>query len=184
MKKSLVLFVITILGLSNFVYSQNKSSFGINGGLAIPTGKLSDSQELGFQFGGIGRIVTGSPTVMVAIGASYTMLSGKKEDVTLYAGPSTFVGTIEYESFKPFNVFVGPQFGKEKGIYFLPAITGNFEEDWTRFGIDIGAGALIPVGTGKTKVDLSVKFSLMNLIGKEEGEESASVFRILAGLTF
>ena len=170
MKKTFSLVLIMILGLSSFLYSTNKDSFGINGGLAIPIGELAECVEPGFQFGGVARIATRSPSLMVAFGANYAIFSGKKEHFRVY------------NSLKILNIFVGPQFGKEKGVYFLPAITGNFEEDWALFGIDIGAGALLLNSeTGKTKLDLSVKFSLINPLG--EGG-SISIFRILAGLTF
>jgi hypothetical protein len=82
------------------------------------------------------------------------------------------------------SIFAGPQIGKEKGIYFLPAITANFDEGESRFGLDIGGGYLTPLGSGNTKLNISAKYSLVNLIGKEEGERASNVIRILASVNF
>lgn len=114
MKRDFFLFLMVFLCFSCFVNSQSKSSFGINGGLAIPRGNLSEFQDIGFQIGGNYRIASDSSIYTIVMGASYTELSGKE------------INAIKIKSFNPFNIFAGLQFGKQKGLYFLPAITCNF----------------------------------------------------------
>ena len=143
-----------------------KKNFGINAGLAIPSGSLGDTQKMGFEFGGIARIATGSPSIMVSVGATYMMFPGKTDLV----------------DFTLFQVFVGPQFGKEKGAYLLPAIAGNFSENWICLGLDIGAGVLLPISIDNTKFDIGVKYSLMNIIRREQGKGSANAIRLRVGV--
>jgi hypothetical protein len=180
MKKILTTLVIAFL-LSNVIYAQSKTSFGINGGLAIPTGDIADSHKMGFGFGGVVIIGTSNPTVGVALGVSYITLPGKTISESGYGWSMT----IEFESANLISIFAGPQLGKEKGPYFLPAITANFDEGESRFGLDIGGGVLVPLGSSSnTKLNISAKYSITNLIGKQEGEGTSSVIRILAGINF
>lgn len=184
MKKILITLVIAFL-MFNVIYAEAKTSFGINSGVAIPTGNTADTHKMGFGFGAVVNFATSSPIVGVTLGASYIRLSGKTETIS-HSGPIySFSYTIEYESADLFSIFVGPQIGKERGFYFLPAITANFDDGGeSRFGLDVGGGILVPLGSGNTKLNISATYSLLNLIGKEEGEDSANVIRILAGINF
>ncbi|MGH7454052.1 MAG: TonB-dependent receptor domain-containing protein, partial [bacterium] len=154
--------------------SELPFKYEINAGLAIPTGELADTHEMGFEFGGSGYVATNNPYIMAVLGASYTTFPGKTNSG---AG-------LTLPSFNPFKVFLGTQFGREKGFYFLPAATANFEEDFSRFGLDIGAGFLLPIGAGNTKLDLGTKFSMINLLGKENGEKTVNALRLGVGVAF
>lgn len=145
-----------------------KKHFTFTAGLAVPTGRLSKTQKIGFEVGGMARISTGIPAVRIAVGASYIMFCGKSE----------------WADFKPFELFVGPHFGKEKGAYFSPAITGSFDKYGNGIGLDLGAGVLVPISKDNARLDLGVRYSLMNMIAKEQGARSASAFRLRMGVTF
>jgi len=180
MKKfTFILILILLLSFSAFV-SAKTNSFGINAGLVMPLGDLSDVYEMGYGFGGIFRMATGNPSMMVAMGVSYMALPGKTEKES-GAGWSY---EITYEDASMISIFAGPQLGKEQGVYFLPAITGNFDDGESRFGLDLGGGFLYPFGSGSTKFDISAKFSMTNLIGKEKGENAANVIRLNVGVAF
>ena len=153
-------------------YSRSKNSFGLNFGLAIPTGDMSNTNNMGIDFSAAIKIVTSNPSVGATLGASYISLSGK-----------TKTGII-YNSKNLISIFAGPQIGKEKGPYFLPAITANFSEGDSRIGLDIGGGYLVPLKVGNTKLNVGAKYSIVNLIKEDEGEDLFNVIRILAGINF
>ncbi len=157
--------------------------FGMYANAAIPVGGFAKSHKLGVEFGGVGRIQTNNPSLMVSFGASYTTFPVKTDSLSGIFGNTKFESL--FKSFNHLKVFLGPRVGKETGIYFLPAISGTFDDNFTRLGFDAGSGIVIPVGTGNTKYDLGAKFSLLNLIGKDEdNEENIYVLRLGAGVVF
>jgi hypothetical protein len=184
--------LVLVLGFSGILLSQSKPRFGVNIGVAIPTGDAKDAYKTGFQIGGIVRVPTTNPVIAFAGGAYVTFCTGKtvtETETWTESGPgwwstTTATWTYKYDDAKPFTVFAGAQFGKEIGYYFLPAVTANFREDWTRFGMDIGAGCQVPVGEKDMKADFSAKYSVLNIIGKEKGEIAINGIRIIIGLNF
>jgi hypothetical protein len=78
---------------------------------------------------------------------------------------------------------VGPKFGRETGAYFLPAVSLNVMDE-VRFGIDIGGGALIPLGSGPAKFNIGAKYSIGNILGGSENESTVSGIRIMVGVVF
>jgi hypothetical protein len=177
---NLLLALIIILGFSTMLVGQSKSNFGINTGIADRVGKLSSDYKPGCHFGFIGRISVQSPIVMIAGGIIYSHLPGSTKT---FSGPG-FSSTTTHDNLNLISVFVGPQFGKEDGFYFLPSICGNFYEGNTRFGLNIGLGELYPVGTKSAKFDCGGKFSIINLIGKDKDEVAANMISIYIGLVF
>lgn len=183
MKKFFILIAILTV-LSNLSFAQSTINLGINGVLAIPTGEISENYKTGFGAGVLILIPTSNPTISVTLGAAYESYPGKTVTETS-SGPGWYEKTTtEYAATSLISIFIGPKIGQKKGPYFLPAISVNLNEGEIRFGLDIGGGFLIPMGAGKTKFNLGAKYSLINLIGKEENEKSAGGFRIFAGLVF
>jgi hypothetical protein len=161
-------YIPPVIGGFGFHRIFIKKIFTLTTGLAIPTGRLGKTQKTGFEVGGTARISTGISAVRVAVGASYIMFSSKSDEA----------------DFKPFQLFIGPEFGKETGAYLLPAVTVNLEEDWNGIGLDLGTGVLVPIGTDSTRLDIGVRYSLMTMIGKQEGARPANAFRLRVGVTF
>lgn len=178
----ILLSIAVLLLLGNMIFAQSKISFGINADVAIPTGEFSNNYKVGFGGGFLALIKTSSPNLGVVLGASYENFPGKTVTET-NSGPGWWeTVTTTYLATNLVSFYAGSQIGKEKGPYFLPAISLNVNEGETRFGLDIGAGFLAPLGTGKTKLNVGSKYSIINLVGKQEGEETASGIRIFLGI--
>ncbi len=180
MKKIAMTLVIGFL-ISNVTLVQAKTSFGINGGLSFPAGEMNEIANGGLGFGTVFIIPTSIPITGLTFGANFFYLSGKT--ISRYSPYSDYYSSYEYEPVKVFSVFVGPQFGKEKGPYFVPAINGNIYDGRFRSGFDVGLGFIKPLASGRTKLNLCFKTSLLNL-SKNDHEIRAYLVRILAGLNF
>ena len=163
MKKFFVVLVICVLFTATV---GAKPNFGINVGAAIPTGDFADYYENGFTIGG-DAIINRSGPVDVAFGLNFTNLSAE------YGDSEALV-----------SAYLGPKFGKETGLYFLPAVAANINDGDARMGVDLGTGVLFPVGSGNKKLNISFKFSVLNLVGKEDNEDTLNMFRIGAGIFF
>ncbi|HQG47224.1 MAG TPA: hypothetical protein PLG50_16315, partial [bacterium] len=71
-----------------------------------------------------------------------------------------------------------------RGPYLMVVETGDFTNSKTRFGMDAGVGYLVPNDQGRMKVDFSLKYCLVNLMGKEEGESVRSYLLFGMGFAF
>lgn len=173
--KRIVTALLAIFLVSNVFYAQSKTEFGIDAGLVLPTGDLSDLQSAGFNLGFGAKFRTKSPTTAIALGLNYSKLSGE----TINLGSVR----VEVESADILSFYGGPRFGKENGFYFLPAAALNFIDGETRVGLDLGTGFLVPINK-ITKFNIGVQFNMTNIIGKDDGEISFNVFKIVAGIHF
>jgi hypothetical protein len=191
MKNKFTIFALLLI-LSNVSYSQNKNSFGINTGMVIPS--MDNLKLMGFQFGGIGRINLKSSSFQIATGLYYTMIKGKTVTYSWFSDDKTIIEIIKYPSFKRISFFIGPQYSF-RNAYLLPEISCNsniagskindiFDKERIRFGFSMSTGYLFPLGSDDIQIDICSKISLMNVIGKENGEESAAVFQLSAGIIF
>jgi hypothetical protein len=178
--RTVYMSLIVVMLSTGIAFGQSNLRIGVNAGVGIPTGDVADFLKTGFTLGGTVLFPTSNPNVGILAGASYLRLPGKT--ISESFGGSTF--TLEVSSSNLVSIFAGPKVGKEKGAYFLPAVSGNFDDGESRFGLDLGGGFLMPIGTGTKMFDISGKFSLTNLVGKQEGESSSNVIRILAGIIF
>ena len=174
--KKLIIWIIVMPCLSSAAHSQNRSSFGINGGMALPVGALSSSCGPGVHFGIIARVPTSNPNLRFAMGGGISILSGKWQAYPLGGSYET--------DYKPVSFFAGIQIDEEKGAYFLPSVALNASDDGARIGFDLRIGGLVPINDGDWCFDLGVKFSLMNLIMKESGEENNVLLLFFGGLAF
>lgn len=182
MKNIAALFIVIFFS-GSAGFAQSKVDIGINGHLGIPVGEMANRLDMGFGGGLWFVIPVSSPMVGIAMGASYESYPGKNVTTTSsgswgYESTTTIYGTTGLGS-----IFAGPKIGKENGPYFLPAISMNIQTE-VRFGIDIGGGFLVPFGPGMTKLNVGAKYSMINLIGTNDGEISASGIRIVAGIVF
>ncbi|MBA3031141.1 MAG: hypothetical protein FP816_20325 [Desulfobacteraceae bacterium] len=178
MKKIWMGFVIAAMVCTFAGTTVNaENTFGFNLGAAVPTGDFADAYENGFSAGAIANLDTASPIVDISLGINYSSFEGKT--YYIYYG-----NEYKYDSTDLITIFVGPKFGKDKGFYFLPAIALNINEGDYRGGFDWGAGYLVPMGSGKTRVDIGVKYSLLNIIGNEDGEDTLGMFVFSVGINF
>jgi hypothetical protein len=158
--------------LSNYSNALTKSRFGINAELGIPTGGVADRFRLGFGFSLNGRLAFDSSRIMLSLGADYVFFPGKT---------SSF--GYSYDNLNFISAFLGPQFVTKTGLYFLPAITVNYADGGIQEGADVGIGALLPIGSKRTKIDVGCKFSMTNVIKKQD-QIYANIIRIFMGVAF
>ena len=170
MKKLLLLIT---LSLTLICYAKADTDFGLNVGAAIPTATLADAYEAGINIGAVCLFDTSSSIVDVALGTDIAWLSEKSGYYS-----SSDSGSVL------FSIYSGPKFGKETGLYFLPAIAANVNDGDARIGVDLGGGILIPGASERLKVNINAKFSVLNLIGKEDGEDTLDLVKISIGLIF
>ena len=89
--------------------------------------------------------------------------------------------TTQYEDLQFGSLYAGPKFDYAKGVYFLPAVSINFASE-TRFGFYFGGGILLPLES--IKLNLGARYGILNLLGKDEDEDSESGILIFAGIVF
>ncbi|MSR84156.1 MAG: hypothetical protein EXS58_14730 [Candidatus Latescibacteria bacterium] len=163
MKKLLVVMVLALVVPK--VGSAGDDSFGIRGGMSIPNGTFQDPsgyfdlvKTIGFK---------DNKTMSMAFGASFANFKYFGDPIVRIAGS------------------VGPQIllpltsaEKTTSLYLLPAISGGpifrvesgSDKTW-RWGLDLGAGLMIPVGSSNQQFEIGGIFSLTNLIKKRTVEE-------------
>lgn len=170
--------------IENLANNHSLVAFGLEGGLAVPTGSTSNKYGVGFGAGAFAIITTSSTTVSVVIGADYLNMPGKtKTEYEEGSGPGHISGGITtkttYYGLQVGSFYAGPKFGKEDGAYFLPAISLNFSSE-TSFGFYLGGGVLIPLES--IKLHLGARYGILNFIGKDKNEDSEGGIAIVVGI--
>lgn len=148
------------------VSSPVSLSLGLGGGVSLPTGDLSDLYNTGWHAGGKLRIGGSMPINIVATGM-YNSLPEKAADKTdnqLILG-----GGLEYPI--P-SVGVHPYFGAD-ALYVHFNNEGTGTSSFNRGGLGVGAGVEFTIPAFGS-FDTSVKYQFLNLMGKEDGESTAS----------
>lgn len=139
---------------------------GLGGGVSIPTADLSDGYNTGWHAGGKLRIGGSIPFNIVA-GGWYNALPEKIGDNT---DNQVIVGAgIEYAL--P-SAGVHPYFGAE-ALYVSFSNEGTGTSSFNRGGLGVGAGVEFTIPAFGS-FDTSVKYQFLNLMGKEDGELTAS----------
>jgi hypothetical protein len=149
---------------------------GFGGGVSLPNGKLSDFNETGYHAGAKARFKSVMPLNIVA-SANYNRLPEKGTDKTdsqwmLGAG-------LEYPL--P-GVAVSPYLGVDAMLNLFDN-QGTGTSSFSRVGVGMGAGVLFAL-PGLGSFDTSVKYQLMNVIGKETGEDTFSQIAANVSLMF
>jgi opacity protein-like surface antigen len=194
MKRSFLLFLVIFIIIGVQAYSQSLK-FGAGGGLTMvmsPDSYTNDIAEEGLGFGaeyhfGVKAKLSLPMVPIIPIGyINYHLLASEGESFT---GPKDItqnlltVGLgIEYSFLTgPLSPYAGldlqfNSFGDLEGL--TNPIPGE-----ARTGLGIGAGlefSLVP----SLNVDVNAKYNMLNLMGKEEGEESLSTVTLTAILLF
>jgi opacity protein-like surface antigen len=169
MKVKSILFVM-ILTLPALVFAQSKISLGVNGGLALPGGTMSDLYETGYG-GGINAGYDLSPDVQLFLGVNYY---SHKFNNDVFNDLYDFFGVTEKPSvdatLSVIPVYVGARYFFAKsgfnpyaeakiGMHFMSlkaasvkigteTINVSKEESVSKFGWGLGIGFQAPVSKG------------------------------------
>ena len=149
---------------------------GIGGGVSMPVGTLNNADNTGYHTGIKGRI-RGITRLNLVGSLAYNRLPNKvggESDVFWTAG-----GGIEYPV--P-STMVEPYFGADV-LYNSLSNSAAGAQAKTRFGGALGAGVSFSLPAFGT-IDASVKYQLLNLVGKDTGEETVSQIAANVSLMF
>ncbi len=179
MKKLKIIFFCVVLLVSKQVYAQimlSSSFFNagtFNAGTVIPVGDLADLYSTGIDFG-LKLKFSINTNVNFACGYLYSYYP-LSEDETISGGSN------EYSSI--LKIFIGPQepIWTNKNFYIFPNIAGNFSGGSFRLGIDGVLGLEVPLGANYY-FDISLRYELQNLIGKNEEELTISAIHPAIGI--
>jgi len=149
---------------------------GFGGGVSLPNGKLSDVNETGYHAGAKARFKSILPMNIVA-SANYNRLPEKGTDKT---DSQWMVGAgLEYSL--P-GAGVSPYLGVDAMLNIFDN-QGTGTSSFSRGGLGLGAGVLFSL-PGVGSFDTSVKYQMMNLMGKDPGEETYSQIAANVSLMF
>jgi len=161
-----VLCFVWVGTASSQIGSPVKLDIGLGGGLTLPAGDISDSSSSGYHFGAKVKL-HGFMPLNVVVSGIYNRIPDKtgSEATTLMA-----IGAgLEYPLPVP---VVTPYLGAD----LMMNIIGRTESGSTstsRFGAGIGAGATFSIPEFVT-LDASVKYQMLNLTGRADGERKYS----------
>jgi len=149
---------------------------GVGGGISLPNGKLNDSDNTGFHVGAKARL-HGSIPVNIVLSGNYNRLpnkSGSESDVIwmIGAGLEYPIPSIEVKPYLGADVLVSS---------FSSTAAGS--QSITREGLGLGAGVAFPV-PAVGNFDVSVKYQMLNLVGKESNEDTISQIAANVSLMF
>lgn len=149
---------------------------GVGGGLSLPTGKLADSSNTGYHVGGKIRLSSFMPLSVVG-SVNYNRIPIKNTDI---AATQWMLGAgLEYPI--P-SVVVKPYFGADVLLNsFSSTVSGS--SSYTRIGMGIGGGIEFGVPAFGS-FDAQVKYHIMNLTGKQPGEETINQITANLSLMF
>ena len=181
MKKLLLLFWMVVI--AGTVYAQVpmvgspvQLDLGIGGGISMPVGTLSNSDNTGFHAGAKARLHGFMPMSVLGT-VSYNRLPnkiGSESDVV-------WMGTVGLEYPIP-SIMVKPYFGADLGYNSLSKTTANAQSR-SRWGAGFGAGVSFSVPSFGN-IDASVKYQLLNLFGKDPVEDTVSQIAANISLMF
>lgn len=203
MKK--IFAVIVVLLLTSSVYSQGMK-FGIGGGLSVVsspaffTNDISTGFSTGLGFSTethVGLLVKFNlplvPVTPYAFG-KYHWLSGENTtplgDFKTSSNLLSIGGGVQYNlipgPIKPYLALEVAYNNMKAPEIEYPASYGlakkSLGDDISRFGLGLGVGADINLMI--INIDANLKYNMINLIGKEDGEESIGILTFTASLMF
>lgn len=193
-------WMLVFLVFSGSLYGQDqlvgmpvKVSFGIGAGPSTPTGALSNRDDAGWNAGANIRLegwipfrITGLvqynrlPNISVA---PVAILRSNNTLPDIHPGESDlawlFGAGLEYPIDLP---IIRPYLGVDGFVTSLSSTAGN-STSITREGIDFGVGVQIPFAIFGN-VNVSVKYQIFNLAGKEQNEDTYAQVMANIALTF
>jgi hypothetical protein len=172
---AIVLLLACAAGYAQLPSPPVSLQFGVGGGAALPSGTLSDGVGTGWFAGAKLRVDGLIPVRLVASG-QYTRLPIKSPSTESFVGYSFGAG-LEYAIPSP---VIQPYLGIDALVNSLTT-TDSGAVSTTREGLGLGGGVVVSVPAFGS-IDLSVKYQMLNLMGKETSEDNLS--QISAGVTF
>ena len=183
MKRTCYLIAAMLLVLGGDSYAQLGTvaspvqlDFGIGGGVSLPSGDLSNVNNSGWHAAGKVR-VHGFMLLNVIASVGYHRLPNKiggESDTYLQIG-----GGLEYSFPAP---TVMPYLGVD-GFYNSSSNTGQGSSSVSRGGLGVGGGVEFSVPSFGS-IDASVKYQMLNLMGKQTSEFSYSQITATVALMF
>ena len=181
MKKWLLMLVMiavpyTLYAQVPMVESPVHLDLGIGGGISMPVGTLSNGDNTGFHGGAKARLHGFMPLNLLGT-FSYNRLPNK------VGGESDIVwmGSAGVEYPIP-SVLVKPYFGADVAFNSISNTVAGATSR-SRFGAGFGAGVTFSVPSFGN-IDASVKYQLLNLIGKDPNEDTVSQIAANISLMF
>ncbi len=194
MKKIMVLFLFVAISFFTFQTIQAQSiDLGIGGGLTLvqsPTAYKDAGFSTEYHIGIKGKLnfplvpitpigfidyhfLSGTETFnMLSVDTKQNILSiGVGGEFSLVPGPiSPYIGLdFEYNNFGDFKI--------------SGAADTTLNSSISRTGIGVGAGVMIKL-IPLFNVDVSLKYQMLNLFGKESGEETIGIINLNAAIFF
>ncbi len=194
-----MIFLSLILLLTNTSYSQ-MIKLGISGGLAEITGPAFYTNSIAdngngfgssFNFGAQARISIPLLPITPIVFVDYYMLkgSGNIGELAISTSQNILSAGVEGE----FNIlplpFVTPYISVEAAVNRFGTLERNYigsgspQGSLTRYGGALGVGAVVTI-LPVVDLDASLKFHLLNLIGKSSGESGVNALTLNIALIF
>ncbi len=161
MKKLLGVLVLALVVPR--VGAAGEGSFGIRGGIAVPNGTFQDPSV----YVDMVKTIKSKGDISMAFGATCANFKDWDDSIMRIAG---FFGS---------QILV-PLSSTERttALYFLPAISAGptfrvssgSDKTW-RWGIDLGTGLMIPIGSANQKFEIGIVYSLTNALKKRKIED-------------
>jgi hypothetical protein len=212
MKKITIATAIIFAMMLSFTVNAQSFSIGVGGGLTNVTGSKDFTNKI--SEGGLGYSTEWNMGVVVKLGLPlvpltprafvlYHSLSGT-DNIVEQLGKGTSINSLDVENsqsllsvglgvqygFIPIPVGVDPylaidlmynNFGELEGK--TPTETLILNKSLSRFGLGLGVGAEVSI-IPAINIDLLVSYQMMNLVGKEDGENALSTLTVDAFLLF
>lgn len=176
---SLVLLVLVCSGALVAqipIASPVSLELGIGGGVTVPSGTLADNHNTGYHAGAKIRIKSLLPMNLVgfAVNSRLTEKSTDQTDAVWIIGAG-----LEYSL--P-GIVVSPYLGMDALLNIFDN-QGAGTSSFNRGGLGLGGGVQFGL-PGFGSFDASVKYQMLNIIGKDDGEDTVSQIAANLSLMF
>ena len=170
MKKMLFVFFMIVAVHLGTMYGQVplpvNIDVGAGGGVSLPVGDLGNGVNSGYHAGAKVKISGFMPLNLVGSGIYNRLADKVGSDATTITSI-----TLGLEYTIP-SLVIKPYLGADMMMNIMGS-TASGSSTITRYGAGFGGGVSFPI-PGMGGIDASVKYQMLNLIGKESNEISSS----------
>jgi len=173
MKQLLSVLLLAVL-FTGFINAQSKMAFGLQAGIAIPTGDFGDVYDMGF--GGQGNFAYHiNPMLDVTASVGYLTWSGKDADYTFSSVP-LLAGLRYYFGKDKFKPYIAGELGVHFTSFDYEFSGVSYSSSDSYFGFGAGAGFLYKMGPN-LDLDVNAKYNSISTEGS-----SSSYISVMAGV--
>jgi len=173
MKQLLSVLLLAVL-FTGFINAQSKMAFGLQAGVAIPTGDFGDGFDMGF--GGQGNFAYHiNPMLDVTASVGYLTWSGKTDGFTFSTVP-VLAGVRYYFGKDKFKPYVAAELGMHFTSSEYEYLGVSYSSSDSYFGFGAGAGFLYKMGPN-LDLDVNAKYNSISTEGS-----SSSYISVMAGV--